>query len=650
MSTIVVNSSKCVGCNSCVRVCPVGNANQAKKDENGNIIIEIDESKCIKCGACIKACSHGARDYEDDSEQFLQDLKNGEKIALIVAPAIKIAFDGNWRHVLQWLRNQGVAGIYDVAFGADICTWAHLRYLEKHPDAKVLSQPCAVVVNYVVRHMPKLLKNLSPVQSPMLCTAVYLRKYMNYTGKLAAISPCIGKRDEFKMTGLVQYNVTMEKLKKYFEAQRINLPAISIYSEFEFDVERGLEGGIYPKPGGLMKNLHYHNPNLDIINIEGTEDVYKELAQYADEEERYKPQVLDVLNCKFGCNDGPAVGQDYNFIRMNAIMHNVEKYTHSERLKHTKHGTDEQYARFDKELNLEDFLRSYKSECTDVRTPAQSDIEKGFQILGKTTETERHFDCHACGFRSCAEMAAAISSNLNLPENCHQYMLVQVRKERERIADINRQVQEMTQNLLDATDELNRRMNAVRDAAVDIGDINSNNTNEMNDIISYMSGLTKLNDTILNGMQEINSNVAKYHEMSQNVGKIAKNINLLSLNASIEAARAGDAGKGFAVVATSIRSLSDESKKSVSDAETNEGNIAAAISQVNTTVEDFGEHIGKLTEVVQTAINGISQSSVSSSNIQDIARQMGNYLNDITQKINQTNRLLDGSNTIKNHF
>ncbi len=160
MSTIVVNSSKCVGCNSCVRVCPVGNANQAKKDENGNIIIEIDESKCIKCGACIKACSHGARDYEDDLELFLQDLKNGEKIVLIVAPAIKIAFDGNWRHVLQWLRNQGVAGVYDVAFGADICTWAHLRYIEKHPNAKVLSQPCAVVVNYVVRHQPKLLKNL----------------------------------------------------------------------------------------------------------------------------------------------------------------------------------------------------------------------------------------------------------------------------------------------------------------------------------------------------------------------------------------------------------------------------------------------------------------------------------------------------------
>ena len=68
----------------------------------------------------------------------------------------------------------------------------------------------------------------------MLCEVVYLRKYMNYTGKIAAISPCIGKGDEFRQTGLVQYNVTMDHLKRYFIENEINLPDIKIYSEFEF--------------------------------------------------------------------------------------------------------------------------------------------------------------------------------------------------------------------------------------------------------------------------------------------------------------------------------------------------------------------------------------------------------------------------------
>lgn len=640
MSTILVDSSKCVGCNSCVRVCPVSDANQAKKDENGDIVIEIDESKCIKCGACIRACSHGARGYEDDTERFLEDLKKGEKIAVIVAPAIKIAFDGNWRHALQWLRNQGVAGVYDVAFGADICTWAHLRYLEKHPDAKILSQPCAVIVNYILKHRQKLLKNLSPIQSPMLCLAVYLRKYMNWNGKIAALSPCIGKRDEFKMTGLVQYNVTMEHLKNYFREHKIELPQVKLYSEFEFDMEPGLEGAIYPKPGGLMKNLLYHKPGLDVMNLEGTDNVYKELVKYMDAEERYKPQVLDVLNCEFGCNEGPAVGQDYDFMQMNSIMHDVETYTHDERLKNTKRGIDKQYERFDKTLKMEDFFREYRPENVDKITVSKADLEKGFKILGKETETERHFDCHSCGFRSCADMAKAIVRGLNLPENCHQFMLKQIREEREKIGGINEQVMEMTRELQEVTAELNRRMNVVKEAADNIGRIGQANSSEMNNVITYMSGLKELNQVILDGMQDINGNVVKYREMSQSVERIAKNINLLSLNASIEAARAGEAGRGFAVVADNIRNLSDESKQSVAEAQDNDDRIAAVIAKINATVDGFTENIGKLTEVVQTAIEGVNQSSVRSSDIQDTTGQMEAILENITEMVEDTNRIL----------
>ena len=277
MSIINVDIDKCVGCNACVRACPVGDANIARIDAEGKLKIMIDDEKCIKCGACIRACSHNARSYIDDTQRFLQDLAGGQEIALIAAPSIKIAFDGNWRHALQWLHNHGIKKIYDVSFGADICTWAHLRYLEKNPGKKLISQPCAAVVNYVQRHKPELFSNLSPIHSPMLCLAVYIKKVIGYRGKIAAISPCVAKIEEFRETGLVDYNVTMEHLKRYFDENGVKLPEVKIFSEFEFDGQQGLEGAIYPKPGGLMSNILTHAPSLNVITSEGTESLYHDM-------------------------------------------------------------------------------------------------------------------------------------------------------------------------------------------------------------------------------------------------------------------------------------------------------------------------------------------------------------------------------------
>lgn len=49
--------------------------------------------------------------------------------------------------------------------------------------------------------------------------------------------------------------------------------------------------------------------------------------------------------------------------------------------------------------------------------------------------------------------------------------------------------------------------------------------------------------------------IAEVNEISKEIGQFGKRQNILALNASIEAARAGDAGKGFAVVATEVQSL-----------------------------------------------------------------------------------------------
>ncbi len=641
MSIINVDIDKCVGCNACVRACPVGDANIARMDENGKLKITIDDEKCIKCGACIRACSHGARSYIDDTEQFLNDLNHGQEIALIAAPSIKIAFDGNWRHALQWLHDHGAKKIYDVSFGADICTWAHLRYLERNPGKKLISQPCAAVVNYVQRHKPELFSNLSPIHSPMLCLAVYMKKVLGYRGKIAAISPCVAKIEEFRETGLVDYNVTMEHLHRYFEKNNIRLPEVKIFSEFEFDGKQGLEGAIYPKPGGLMSNILTHAPNLNVITSEGTESLYHDMETYSELREQDKPDLFDVLNCGDGCNGGPATGVHYQRFAMNNIMHDVEQYARKVRKANTtKKGIDQQFAEFDRTLNLDDYIRTYKRYPIDKKGTSQKEIDNAFALMGKHTDAEKRFDCHSCGYHSCRDMAIAIARGLNTPENCHEFMMKSIQEERQRVNEVNEKVLAMNDELMRVFKELYENIAAVKQETEQIQQESSRSSQEMANVSRRIEDLNQMNQNITQAMLAINQSIAKYNEMTQNVEKIAGKINLLSLNAAIEAARAGEAGRGFAVVASSIRELSDNSKTSVGSAKENDDEIRNAIENVNLAIENFDTTVKELITVTDGAIEGVKTTSDNSQSIKKSMEDLEQLAKDVEDMIIETNKVL----------
>lgn len=641
MGTIFLDAEKCVGCNACIRACPVIDANVARTNEDGKLIIHIDDKKCIRCGACIRSCAHHARGFEDDIDAFMADMKAGQEIVLIAAPSIKIGFDGNWRHALQWFRNQGIKKIYDVSYGADICTWAHVRYLEKHPDAKVISQPCAAVVNYILKHKQELIPSLSPIHSPMLCLGIYLRKVLGYKGKIAAISPCIAKSDEFQATHVIDYNITMEHLRVYFEEHGVNLPQIKIYSEFEFDDNVGLEGAIYSRPGGLMKNLLIHEPDMQIITSEGTERLYEDLDLYMEQKRENLPTVFDVLSCKDGCNGGPATGVDYHCFAMNNIMYDVEQYAKKVRRKtKMKKGHDLEFEEFDKKLHLEDYIRKYQASDNRNVKVSEADIEKAYRQLGKETEEERHFDCHSCGFRTCRDMAVALAKGINEKENCHQYMMKSIKEQRHKVETVNRQVYGMNEELLEVFRKLSDSIDNVKREADLIREAGIHTTTKMNIVTEHMNKLSKLNEGIRESAGHINSSIENYNVMTQDVEKIAGQINLLSLNAAIEAARAGEAGKGFAVVASSIRELSDSSKSSVADAKENDESIRCSIKEIGDVINRFNDTIKELLESVQAAITDVNQTVENGHIIQEAMDSVSKMAEDVQGMIQETNSIL----------
>ena len=86
MENVLFTNEKCIGCNKCIKDCPAIYANVASV-EDGKNVISIDESRCIHCGKCIDHCTQEARDYSDDTLSFLNGIKSGKSISVVIAPA-----------------------------------------------------------------------------------------------------------------------------------------------------------------------------------------------------------------------------------------------------------------------------------------------------------------------------------------------------------------------------------------------------------------------------------------------------------------------------------------------------------------------------------------------------------------------------------
>ena len=101
--SIVFTNDNCIGCNKCIKVCSAIGA-CISTEKNGRARIEVDGSKCVACGSCIDVCVHGAREFEDDTERFFRDLKNGESISILIAPAFRANFPKEYGIVIGGLK------------------------------------------------------------------------------------------------------------------------------------------------------------------------------------------------------------------------------------------------------------------------------------------------------------------------------------------------------------------------------------------------------------------------------------------------------------------------------------------------------------------------------------------------------------------
>ena len=244
------------------------------------------------------------------------------------------------------------------------------------------------MVDYIEKYEPELIDMLMPVQSPLMCTAIYARKQLGIGDKLAFISPCIAKKMEIDAPengGLVSYNVTFDHLLEYLCDH--DIAGAPCEDELPYEL-----GTIWPMPGGLAEYARWlMGDDVFIRQIDGELKVIEYLHSHAEEiKNRQTPYLfIDALNCERGCLCGTAT--ELRHARSDKALYQLIALKQQAKAQSALTGMspEARMAELDRrfrDLDLKDYVRTYRDRSSAGHAPARG----GRVVRGLPTNAEAY--------------------------------------------------------------------------------------------------------------------------------------------------------------------------------------------------------------------------------------------------------------------
>jgi len=174
-----------------------------------------------------------------------------------------------------------------------------------------------------------------------------------------------------------------------------------------------------------------------------------------------------------------------------------------------------------------------------------------------------------------------------------------------------------------ASEQANSRVQAVASAAEELAQSISTIAGRVGDAQKVTGEAVTSAESMNETIEELSKRSERIGEVVELISDIAEQTNLLALNATIEAARAGEAGKGFAVVADEVKGLATQTSRATQDIAAQIGEIQSVTRQTIDAIGTVHGAIGRVEEISLSIAEAVEEQSAAtgeiSRNAQDTA-------------------------------
>ena len=390
--SVLLDSSKCTGCTTCLRHCPT----EAIRIKDGHAVINSD--RCIDCGECIRVCPHKAKKAVCSKLESMDRFK--WKIAL-PAPTLYGQFDNldDIDYVLGGLLAIGFDDVFEVSKAAELVSAYTRLYLKTDGVKKpAISSACPVVMRLIALRFPSLNDNIIHMLPPMEVAARLAREraLKNHPELkpsdigVCFISPCPAKASYVK-NGFAGYKSQVDEVVSISDIYFLLINAMKKDDNIESLSESGMIGIGWARSGGEATAIF----NENYLAADGIENVNRVLDQI---ENGNIPNLefVELNACTGGCVGGVLTMQ--NPFIAKARLQTLRRY-----LPVSQNFLNGEESKYIPDYYLFNELPEYQpiSRLSD----SMAESMRMMADIQKLRETLPGIDCGSCGAPSCRAFA-----------------------------------------------------------------------------------------------------------------------------------------------------------------------------------------------------------------------------------------------------